>query len=315
MLSLENEIRTLHESGSIRDDPARLLIAIARREVFSIHRELRALFWASVALLVSGVGVLLARNVDQIGHLTIIALISLVSAGCYGFAWRGRTRGVPSPASEYVLLLGALLLSADLGYAEAQYRFFGDAWTRHLLILAVVHAVIAYLFESRLVLSLAIMSMAGWLGVDREGVFLSGSGVEGGARLLAAAALALSWRTAHATLLPGGGKNGTFRAKLIDHFVAHFALFGTLVWVFDESVDWVGLAVLIPFCVVSVLVGVRTNRELFVVYGIAYGLVGIDAVVLGKIHDDLFSFIYLLVSTPPAIVLLWMVHGRWGNEW
>ena len=47
--------------------------------------------------------------------------------------------------------LAALLASAALAYAERQFTLLGSLWSWHLLLLAVVHAAIAYAFASPLV--------------------------------------------------------------------------------------------------------------------------------------------------------------------
>ena len=49
--------------------------------------------------------------------------------------------------------VGTLLASAALAYAERQFTLLGPWWSWHLLLLAVVHAAVAYAFSSPLVLA------------------------------------------------------------------------------------------------------------------------------------------------------------------
>src|SRR5262245_15171731 len=136
MLTFEREIAALEADGRLDAASARRLRAIERREVFSVHPELRALAWAGVMLVVAGVGGLLGKHLDRIGPGTLAAGVALASALCYAYAaWR-RKVGKASLVDDYVLLLGALLLSADLGYVEAEFRLLDNGWPRHLLLLA-----------------------------------------------------------------------------------------------------------------------------------------------------------------------------------
>lgn len=322
MLSLEPELRTLQEQRALDEASAHRLIALERRELFSLYGEIRTVLYAGVALIITGAGLFLKDNVDRLGHATLISIIAFASAICYVLAWRAATRQASAHdsrptthnSSEYLLLLAALLLSAGVGYAEAQYRFFGDAWTRHLLILAAVHAFAAYLFGSRLVLSLAITSLAGWLGVDRSGAFLGESAPEAGARLLLAGAAVAIWRILHTIAFRPPHSPLDPRAsfqEVFDHFVAHLAMIGALVWVFSDELELTGLALLVAFVTISIVSGVRTGRELFVIYGLLYGVIGIDAAVIRRIDSEMIAvYLWLLVTTPLAIAAwFWIRRG------
>jgi len=74
-----------------------------------------------------------------------------------------------------VLLLGVLLLGADLAYVETQFRWLGPRWPLHLLLVSVLYLLAAYRFDSRIVLSLALSSFAAWRGVSAA-IALSGFG-------------------------------------------------------------------------------------------------------------------------------------------
>src|ERR671938_350665 len=134
MLSLEDELAT---NGT---DPAAL--AAERREVFSLFGELRAASYLAVALVTTGAGLWIKNNADRLGPLTILAALLLVAASCYAFALRRRERTI---VADYVLLLGALLVSAAVGYAESQFTLLGANWSRHFLFLALFHIATAYL--------------------------------------------------------------------------------------------------------------------------------------------------------------------------
>ena len=54
--TLEPELRTLHAEGTIDDATAARALARDRREVFSLHHELRATLYAGVLLVMAGRG-------------------------------------------------------------------------------------------------------------------------------------------------------------------------------------------------------------------------------------------------------------------
>src|SRR5438045_8569334 len=117
MFSLAPEITRLRDEGVLPPEPAGELIANERREVVSVYAELRFLTWGGVMLIVTGVGVLVSKHLDEIGPLAIALAIAAASAACYAWAtWK--RGGVASLVDDYVLLLAALLLSADVGYVE-----------------------------------------------------------------------------------------------------------------------------------------------------------------------------------------------------
>jgi len=188
----------LRREGALSAAQADLFGRVARRELVSVHRELRFLLYGGILVAMMGVGLLVKQNFERIGPLAIAAALGVAAAGCLDFA------------SEYLLLFGVLLLGADLAYVEAQFTPLGDAWPWHLLIMSVVSAFLAVRYDSRIVFSLALSTFAAWRGVSvvlLEKAFWSGPDPAGSLRanaigcglafLLLAAALVRFDRKAH----------------------------------------------------------------------------------------------------------------------
>ncbi|HEV8581819.1 MAG TPA: DUF2157 domain-containing protein [Thermoanaerobaculia bacterium] len=167
-----NAIPQLVESGILPPEKAPRLLRVARRELVSVHGELRALLYFGVLLITAGVGVLVQQNLDRIGPAAIAAGIGLAAVAA--LLWVARVsppfswREVPSPnlAFDYILLLGVLLAAADLAYIEVRFTPLGANWTWHLLIVAVLTGLAAFRFDSRLVFSLALSTFAAWRGIS-----------------------------------------------------------------------------------------------------------------------------------------------------
>ena len=171
-------IARLRADGILTDAQAPPLLRAARGDLVSVELELRTLLYAGVLLLTSGVGLFLKENHERIGPATIAALVGAAALACLayaarrlpGFTWESAGETMAGP--DYVLLLGVLLAGSDLAYLEAQWRLLGPDWPYHLLLYSAVALVLAYRFDSRSVLSLALTSFAAWRGVS---VSLSGT--------------------------------------------------------------------------------------------------------------------------------------------
>jgi len=167
--SLEPEFQELNAAGLIDDATTSRAVALDNSTILSVFEELRFCLYAAVAAITTGVGILVKDNLDRIGPLSLIVALALVAALCYGIAIRTRLRGESRTlGGDYLLLLGALIASADLGYIESQFHWLGSYWAWHLLILAALHAATAYALDSRLVLALSLASLAAWFGVEQH---------------------------------------------------------------------------------------------------------------------------------------------------
>jgi hypothetical protein len=297
VISLEPELAQLPHTG--------VLIARERRDAVSIYPELRILTWAGVMLISTGVGVYITKHLDDIGPLAIAAVIGLAAAAFYAWAYWKRSRKA-ALIDDYVLLLAALLASADIGYIEHHYHLLGDSWPRHFLFLAILHAVTAYFFQSRLVLSLSVASLAAWLGIERRSVdTFFDSPASTASRAFACAAIVVAWRVIDRKLRPA-----TTFSSLFDHAAANLAFWGSLILAFKDDTRLLGCAITIVLAAAAMLYAKRTREGTFVIYAWVYGTIAIDIAVCNAIHDEIFITFYLLVSTIAAIVGLFLSHAR-----
>jgi hypothetical protein len=165
-------IPELERAGVLEPAKAAKLLRIARGELVSVHAELRLLLYAGVLLVAAGAGVLVKQNLDRIGPTAVAGALALAAGGC--LAWvtskappfaRGEVAS-PHFAFDYILLLGALLVAADLAYVEVSFTPLGPGWTWHLLIVSLVYAALAIRYDSRGLFSLSLTTFAAWRGVS-----------------------------------------------------------------------------------------------------------------------------------------------------
>ena len=157
-------------TGTITETQHNTLAALVRKERVSVYFELSALLYLGVLAFVGGLIWTFRAYVVNLGDVAMLSLMSLIVAATFYYCF---TRAEPyahteveSPnlAMDYVLYLGCLVLSAEIGYIEYRFHIF-DNWHHHLLIASAVFGGLAYRFDNRFVLSLALSSLAGWLGL------------------------------------------------------------------------------------------------------------------------------------------------------
>lgn len=138
---------------------------------FSLHWELRATLYAGILLLSAGLGLLVYDNFDRIGHSVLLMVMAAGCAGCFFFAWRSRPVWTPestpqrSTLGDYALILACLLFLTLEGYAQYAYNVFGNRYGLVTLLPAVLFLPLAYRFDHRGVLGMALTALVSWVGV------------------------------------------------------------------------------------------------------------------------------------------------------
>jgi len=304
MLNLEPEVLQLRREGLISDDAVGPLLAQERREIVSIYAEVRTMAWVGVMLVAGGVGVIVSKNLDRIGPMAIASAIGLAAAGCYGYAvWR-RASARRNVLDEFVLLLAALLLSADLGYIEHQFHLLGADWPRHFLILAAVHGVTAYFFDSAALMSMSIAALASWMGIERNVDTFFTESVETAERAFVCAGVVGVWRVLN--------RRETF-TRVFDHFALNLALWGGLILTSNHDTRGLGVLIVIALAAGTIVYGFRVRAESFVIYAFVYAVIAIDVFAVSQMRSEV-AFLYMMISTALAVAGLWMLHKKYDRR-
>ena len=166
-----NTFKKLHHEGLISDNSLQKVEAVEKARLFSLHWELKTLLYLGVTLLSGGLGILVYKNIDTIGHRAILAFIALVSVGCFYYCRRKvapfSIHKVQPPDSffDYILLLGCLTMITFIAYLQYAYTVFGSHYGLATFIPMVILFISAYRFDHLGVLSIAITNLAAWMGI------------------------------------------------------------------------------------------------------------------------------------------------------
>lgn len=299
--------------GVISEAQHATLTALVRKERVSVYFELSALLYLGVLSFVGGLGWTLRAYVVNLGDAAILSLLSLIVAGAFYYCF---TRGpayarteveAPSLSFDYVLYLGCLVLSAEIAYVEYRFHIF-DTWHHHLLIVSAIFGGLAYRFDNRLVLSLALSSLAGWLGLRIADVDVFSPGP------LRATAIIYS-------VFVAGIGTWLYRQRIKPHFLAvylHLAanvmLAATASGIGEPSVGLLYLGALLALCAASIVLGVRNRRFAFVVYGTLYGYGAVSFKLLENLGGPTPIFAYLFASGTLVLIALVVLARRFGRD-
>jgi hypothetical protein len=158
---LEKELITHSQMESIKQYEA--------LGIFSLHNELRFFLYLAVLLFTSGVGIIIYKNIDSIGHIAILGvLFVLIGVGFY-FCFK-KAKGFDkeevvfeSPVYDYVVLLCTILSCVFIGYLQFQYQVFGYGLSS--LVCSIVGFFGAYYFDNKSALSIGISGLATFIGI------------------------------------------------------------------------------------------------------------------------------------------------------
>ena len=163
--------KKLHAEGLVSDSAVQKAEALEWKPPLSLYWELRLLLYLGVLLLTGGLGLLVYKNIDSIGHQAVLAFIALITAGSFYYCLRKKAPfswekvSSPDPFFDYILLLGCLSLLIFLGYLQYEYDTFGDHYGLATFIPMVILFGAAYYFDHLGVLSLAVTNLGAWVGI------------------------------------------------------------------------------------------------------------------------------------------------------
>ena len=161
----------LHQQGIISDESFANTKIKQAHPLLSVHWEIKTLLYLGVLVLSAGLGILVYKNIDTIGHQAILLFIALVCGGCFFYCVKNKKAfsisrvAAPNSWFDYVLLLACTTFIIFIGYLQFQYQLFGNRYGLASFFPMLVLFFSAYYFDHLGVLSMAIVNLAGWLGI------------------------------------------------------------------------------------------------------------------------------------------------------
>jgi hypothetical protein len=304
-------------SGLPSDGPGGLqqrIDTFYRERPFSLFWEVRSLLYLGIVGLSTGLGILIYRNIDTIGHQTILVLMLLACAACFRYCARKAapfTRGQPPAESwaDYMLLLGVLLFGGFTGYLQFQYSVFGTRYALALILPSSFYLFLAYRFDHRGVLQLAISGFCAAAGVAttplaafRGNVFSHTTPVVTGLLLggLLVLAGALSDKRDFKRHFAFGYLNFGMHLSMVSAYIG-MALG-------DGAAKWIYALLLAAFTAVIWTYARRMRSAYFLLFAVLYGYAAFTYAVM---HWVLRS----LDSSDISIVLLYFILSCAGTIW
>jgi hypothetical protein len=302
------------DQGVISAEQHAHLAGLCRREPFSLFFELNILLYAGVLAFVAGLSWTVTTMSQQLGDFVVVAMLSLILAACFGYcfsrapAWSIAEISIPDPIFDYVLYLGCLIWCVELAYLENRFHVLSGQWDVYLLASAAVFFFLAYRFDNRFVLSLALSSLAGWLGLK-------------GSHWAVREESAYRQNALLYCLLVGGGAGLLRQRGLKPHFfgtylniAANVLLVALLSGVFQRDDHGLWLLLLLLACGASVAWGLRGKQFVFVAYAAVYGYVGVSSILLREISGDQLILAYFAVTGVAMLVALILIARRFGRQ-
>lgn len=312
----------LHEDAVISTASFEKIKKYQAEKLFSVHWEMKIMLYLGVILLTGGLGILVYKNIDTIGHQFVLLFIGLICAGGFFYCFKKKLPfsfkkvAAPNNIFDYVLLLSCISFVIFVGYFQYQYHVFGQRYGLATFIPMLVLFASAYYFDHLGVLSLAITNLAAWVGIsvtplqliqanDFNDIVIVITGV-----LLGAFLIVLSLITEHQKLKPHFAF--TYR-----NFGAHLLFVSLLAAIFQF--DWYVLWFLVLAAVGLFLYtkAVKEKSFYFLLITTLYCYVAFSYVFIRsllQIHDIEMGIVYLglfyFIGSGIALVVFLMHHNK-----
>jgi hypothetical protein len=313
-MTLFTQLERWEQEGVISSQQRALLGGLARGEPFSLYLELNALLYVGVIAFIGGLAWTVTEYSRELGALAIIGVLSAILAGsliyCFAKAAPFSARETESPnlVFDYVLYLGSLAWSVELAYIENHFHLMSGQWDDYLLATSCFFFVLAYRFDNRLVLSLALSALAGWFGLTisrwpatRDETYRT-------------------YAILYSFVVSGTGL-ALRRLDMKAHFeaaylnvAANVLFIAVLSGVFLHTGYALWLVFLIALSAASLAHGLAHRRFSFVAYAAIYGYIGVSSVLVRNITGEEPVLAYFIVTGAGMLIALWQISRRFGRD-
>jgi hypothetical protein len=301
------------QQGAISPEQQLYLAGLCRGEPFSVFLELNILLYAGVLAFVAGLGWTVTTWSQQLGDVVIVSVLSAILAVCFWYcfsrapAWSIAEAPAPTAIFDYVLYLGSLVWCVELAYLENRFHILSGQWDYYLLATAGLFFLLAYRFDNRFVLSLALSSLAGWFGLKISHWPSHQDAVYRQCALLYCVLVGVC-----AVILQRRGLKAHFFDTYLN-IVANVLFWALLSGVFNREGYGIWFVALILACGASLFWGLTRRRFVFVAYSAVYGYVGVSAILIRNINEESVVLGYFVITAVVMLVALVQIARRFGK--
>lgn len=169
---MNNTNKELYQCNLINDEQFQLLEAIRTEKIVSVYYELRLMLYLGIMLFTGGVGYFAYQNIGYMGHLMAMAGIGVaIIVGFYfirKFA-KSYSNGevtVTLVYFDYILILVSLLIIALFAYVQVYFDLVELLLNWTSFISAAIFLFMAYQYDNRALLAMAITAFAAAVGLS-----------------------------------------------------------------------------------------------------------------------------------------------------
>jgi hypothetical protein len=196
----------------------------------------------------------------------------------------------------------------ELAYLENRFHVLSGQWDSYLLATAGLFFFLAYRFDNRFVLSLALSSLGGWFGLT---IFHWPSHQDDSYRQ-SAVAYGLLVGLAGISLQRQGWKAHFFATYL--NVAANVLFWALLSGVFNREGYWLWFLALLLLSAASLAWGVTRRQFAFVAYAAVYGYVGVSSILLRGFYNTTTVLTYFVVTGVAMLVVLVRIGRRFARQ-
>jgi hypothetical protein len=302
------------KDGVISPEQHVRLAGLSRGEPFSVFLELNILLYAGILAFIAGLSWTVSTWSQQLGDVIVLAILSALLAASFWYcfshasAWSPAETPSPSLVFDYILYLGALTWSVELAYIENRFHLLSGQWDLYLLATAGLFFYLAYRFDNRFVLSLALSSLAGWFGIAISRWPSHQDEAYRQYAILYSLFIGIAGAMLHLRRL----KSHFFSTYL--NIAANVLCWALLAGVFDRQGYIAWFLALLAACGASLAWGIARRQFSFVAYAAVYGYIGVSAILIRDITDAAAILTYFVITGVAMLVMLVLIARRFGRE-
>jgi len=313
----------LKNKNLIDDSQFQFLEAIRTDKIISIFYELRGMLYLGILLFTSGLGYIAYKNIGSIGHIVAILLIAVA----IGFGFRFINKwSLPFAHNQvenehshydYLVLLVGLLIIALFTYIQVYFDMVEQLLNGSSFLSAAVFVFMAYRYDNKALLALAITALAAGVGLSISPVnWVQGEWMDVENLMYTSQFFGL--------ILIGIGQWSEYKF-IKSHFRFTYQNFGLLLFfsgaiaaIFASSLAWLFVFLVVLTASFVLYYSWRLKEFLFFIYGSIAGYVAITYLIfntLNRNEDGFYLLIYYIpISCIAYVTLLLRNKSHFAND-